>query len=199
MTALTWRPAAWRRVAEQRRSARRDAQLPEALERLAAATRAGHSISTALAEVAATAPLPLHTELAVAATAIGRGTPVEVAVRGWAAAATPSGDLELAATALALGARAGGEGGRALDRVAATLRERRELRGEARALATQARASAGVLTVAPIAFALLVSAIEPGVIGFLVTTPAGLACLLIGLALDGLGALWMARIVAGAV
>ena len=87
---------------------------------------------------------------------------------------------------------------RALDRVAATLRERRELRGEARALSTQARASAGVLTIAPIAFAGLVSTIEPGVVGFLLTTPAGLACLAVGLALDGLGALWMARIVRAA-
>ena len=199
MRAIGWRPAAWQRLATHRRCARRDAQLPEALERLAAATRAGHSIGTALAEVADGTPPPLQSELAAAAAAITRGTPVEVAVRGWGAAAMPSGDLELATTALALGARAGGEVGRALDRVAATLRERRELRGEARALATQARASAGVLTIAPIAFALLVSAIEPGVIGFLVATPAGLACLLIGLALDGLGALWMARIVAGAV
>ena len=82
---------------------------------------------------------------------------------------------------------------RAVDRVAATLRERRELRAEVRALATQARASAGVLAVAPLAFAALVSTIEPGVVGFLVTTPVGLACLAVGLGLDGLGALWMAR------
>jgi tight adherence protein B len=101
----------------------------------------------------------------------------------------------LAVTALALGGKAGGEVARALDRVAATLRERRELRAEVRALATQARASAGVLIVAPLAFAALVSTIEPAVAGFLLASPLGLACLAVGLALDGLGALWMAHIV----
>lgn len=180
------------------RPARRDAQLPEVLERLAAAARAGHSLGTALVEVAATTAPPLGPELAVAAVAIGGGAPVERAVERFAAAALPSADLDLATTALALGARAGGEVSRALDRVAATLRERRELRAEARALATQARASAGVLTVAPLAFAVLVSAIEPGAIGFLVATPVGLVCLLVGLALDGAGALWMSRLVADA-
>jgi tight adherence protein B len=106
--------------------------------------------------------------------------------------------VALATTAIGLGGRTGGEVARALDRVAATLRERRELRAEVRALATQARASAGVLIVAPPAFALLASTVEPGVAGFLLTSPAGLGCLGAGLALDGLGAHWMGRIVAAA-
>jgi tight adherence protein B len=74
------------------------------------------------------------------------------------------------------------------------LRERREVAGEVRALATQARTSAGVLAVAPLAFTGLVSTIEPGAVAFLVTSPLGLACLLLGLALEALGAVWMTRI-----
>lgn len=174
---------------------RRDRQLPEALERMAAATRAGRSLAAAVGEVAHTTAPPLGDELRALAAELDGGLPVEAAVAARTGIGPSSSDRDLALAALALGARAGGEVGRALDRVAATLRERRELRGEARALATQARASAGVLTVAPLAFTVLVSAVEPGAIAFLLTTPAGWGCLGIGLALDAAGALWMARTV----
>ena len=182
----------WRR---RRQVARRDAQLPEVLERMASSLRAGRSLGGALAEVAAAAPPPLGLELAAAADALRHGASLDQAIAAWLDAAGPSREVALAATAIGLGGRAGGEVARALDRVAATLRERRELHAEVRALATQARASAGVLVTAPLVFALLASTIEPGVAGFLLATPLGLLCLVAGLALDGLGALWMARIV----
>lgn len=182
----------WRR---RRATDQRDHQLPEALERMASSLRAGRSITTAVCEVAAATEPPLGPGLGRAAAALEHGAALEHTIDAWVAASAPSPDLALATTAVELGGEAGGEVARALDRVAATLRERRELRAEVRALATQARASAGVLTVAPLAFAAIVSTIEPGVAGFLLTTPVGWACLTVGLVLDGLGALWMARIV----
>src|SRR5690606_2841281 len=94
-----------------------------------------------------------------------------------------------------LGARAGGEVARAVDGVAASLRERREVRGELVALATQARTSAMLLVVAPLGFAGLMSTVEPGAIRFLLGTPLGLLCLAAGLALDAAGGWWMQRIV----
>jgi tight adherence protein B len=198
------RVSTWQRLpvvrtwVERRSTARRDAQLPEALERMAAALRAGRSLTAALGEVGDATAAPLGDELGVAVTALRHGAALEHALGAWRAAAGPSPEVALATTAIGLGGRTGGEVARALDRVAATLRERRELRAEVRALATQARASAGVLIVAPPAFALLASTVEPGVAGFLLTSPAGLACLGAGLALDGLGAHWMGRIVAAA-
>jgi tight adherence protein B len=191
----------WRRLPlvagwhDRRVATRRDAQLPEALERMASALRAGRSLTAALAEVGEAAPAPLGDELRAAVESLRHGGGLERALAAWLAAAGPSREVALAVTALDLAGRAGGEVARALDRVSATLRERRELRAEVRALATQARASAGVLLAAPLAFALLVSTVEPGVAGFLLATPLGLLCLAVGLALDGLGALWMARIV----
>jgi tight adherence protein B len=97
---------------------------------------------------------------------------------------------------LTVALEAGGAPARAVDGVASTLRERAEVDREMRALATQARASAVVITVAPLAFATL------GVVGdertahFLLRTPAGLGCLAAGVALDAVGAWWMARIAA---
>jgi tight adherence protein B len=182
----------WR---SRRRVARRQAQLPEALERMASSLRSGGSVGSALAEVAAGCAPPLGAELAAASEVLAHGGGLDRAVATWRALAGSSPDVDLAVTALGLGGRAGGEVARALDRVAATLRERREVRAEVRALATQARASAAVLTAAPLVFAALVSTIEPGIAGFLLTTPLGLGCLVVGLCLDGVGALWMAHIV----
>ena len=176
------------------RRARRDAQLPEALDRLASALRAGVAIGPAVIEVAHELAEPLGAELREVARAIEHGAPVRAALATWSGAADSSPDVQLVAAALTVGAGAGGEVARAVDGVGATLRERHELRAEVQALATQARASAAVLAVTPVLFAVLVATIEPLAIAFLVTTPVGLACLMAGLGLEGLGVWWMARI-----
>ena len=84
---------------------------------------------------------------------------------------------------------------RAVDRIAATLRERRELQGEVRALATQARTSAGG---AGGRSARLHGPGEPPSNRVPWRSwsrrPLGLVCLVLGLGLDALGAVWMARI-----
>jgi len=175
-------------------SRQRDRQLPDAVDRLASALRAGESVGPALVALSRDVPAPLRDELRVVARAIDRGAPVAGALAAWAGTPDASRDVQLVAAALGIGARAGGEVARAVDGVAATLRERHELRGELRALATQARASAAVLAAAPVGFALLVAGIEPATVGFLVTTPVGLGCLLLGIGLDCVGVLWMARI-----
>jgi tight adherence protein B len=182
------------RVQPARRRARRDAQLPDALDRLASALRAGQAVGPALVELAPLVPEPLGTELRPVAAALQHGGTVAHALRTWSAGPASSSDVRLVAAALTLGADAGGEVARAVDRVAATLRERRELAGEVRSLAVQARASAAVLALAPLGFAALVATIQPGAIVFLVRTPVGLSCLALGLALQTTGTLWMARI-----
>lgn len=177
-----------------RRRRRRDAQLPDALDRLASSLRGGRAVGPALVALADDVPDPLGRELGMVASSLAHGAPVATALAAWAGAPGSSPDVRLVAAALTLGADAGGEVARAVDRIAATLRERRELQAEVQSLATQARASAGVLAVAPLAFTGLVATIEPAAVGFLVTTPIGWACLVTGLGLQALGATWMARI-----
>ncbi len=182
------RPAVRRSMA-----ARRDAQLPAALERLAASLRAGAAPGPAFGALARSTPAPLGDDLRAAAVEVEHGSPLADAVERWGhAAAGP--DVRLAAAALALAARIGGSVARPVDRVASTLRERRELQAEVRALATQARASALVLTLAPGAFTALVSTVEPGVPRFLLGSSPGLACLAVGVALQAAGAAWSNRI-----
>jgi tight adherence protein B len=187
-------PSIVRRTVDRRRADRRDAQLPEALERLASSLRAGHALGPAFVAMAAATPAPLGSELGAAAAEVNHGAGLAAALARWADRPAAGSEVHLAAAALGLAADAGGEVARSVDRVAATLQERRELRAEVRALATQARASAGVLAAAPLAFTGVVASVEPGSVAFLLTSPIGLICLVGGLGLEALGAAWMARI-----
>lgn len=191
-------PRAARPVIERRRTDRRDAQLPATLERLASSLRAGTAPTTAFVALAAVTPPPLGADLRVPAAEIQHGAAMVAAIDRWARGPGSSPAVQLAAAALGLGVETGGQVARSMDRVAATLRERRELQAEVHALATQARTSAAVLGLAPLAFTALVSTIEPGTVHFLLTTPIGLVCLAAGIGLEGAGAAWMARITASA-
>ncbi|MET0729292.1 MAG: type II secretion system F family protein [Acidimicrobiales bacterium] len=191
-------PRLLRAPLRRRRSDQRDALLASTLDRLASALRAGDAPGPAFMAVAAGTPEPLGPELRRVADEVRHGAGLADALDRWAAAPDASAAVVLGATALALGVSTGGEVARSADRVAATIRERREVQAEARALATQARSSAVVLALAPVAFTLLVASVEPAMGTFLVTTPEGLSCLVGGLGLEALGALWMARIMARA-
>jgi len=175
---------------------RRRADLPAALDRLATALRSGASIPMALDEAAKATPPPLGEELAGLARATSRGRPLAEVLDGWTTTHDDRG-TRLAATALLLASRLGSAPARAVDSVAATLRERTDLAAERRALAAQARTSALVLAVAPLGFTALLVASDGAASTFLLGTPAGWACLVGGVALDGAGAWWMARLVRG--
>jgi tight adherence protein B len=184
----------WRRQVAQRGQRLRQEQLPEGLERIAAALRSGVSLPQALAAAGRSTPDPLGPELAGLASVAERGLPMSRVLDGWVAVHGDS-STRLAATALALATQVGAAPARAIDGVATTLRERHELAAERRALATQARTSAAVLSVAPVAFALLLGATDPAAARFLLHSPGGWACLAVGLGLDAVGAVWMMRLV----
>lgn len=169
-----------------------EAALPSVLEATARGLRAGASLPVALAAAAAGATPAVAHDLAGVASQAGR-TGLAAALDGWAAE-RPLPGVRLAAAALAMACEVGGGGARALDGVALTLRQRQAVAGEVRALATQARLSAVVLTVAPLAFAALAAAGDPRTASVLLRSPIGQGCLGLGLALDAAGAAWMSRI-----
>ena len=104
----------------------------------------------------------------------------------------------MAAGALALAATAGGPQARAVDGVADTLRERRAVAAEVRAQSAQARLSALVIGLLPVAFLAWAVVTDRRTAVFLVASPPGWACLVAGIALEAAGALWMRRILRGA-
>ncbi|MGA5818544.1 type II secretion system F family protein [Kitasatospora sp. NPDC094028] len=86
----------------------------------------------------------------------------------------------------------------ALDRVAEALRGERALAEEIAGELAGPRATIAVLAVLPAAGLLLGAALGARPLDVLLHTPAGLACLAVGTALEGLGVFWTARIVRAA-
>lgn len=167
--------------------------LPEALESMARALRSGASLRQAVEESAVASPGLLGADLTSVATEVSRGRELVTALDRWGRH-RPLPGVRLAVSALALGAEAGGAHARAIDGVAATVRSRLAVGREVRALSSQARLSGVVITLAPLGFSALAAASDGRAAGFLLRTPLGLLCLVAGLGLDAVAALWMMRL-----
>jgi tight adherence protein B len=196
MLALAVTPLVVGRSRRSRALLVRRNQLPQALELLASAMRSGSSLPRALGEAGRATSAPLGPELAALAVGADQGQPIAAVLDGWARQHDDPG-TRLASTALVLATVVGVAPARAVDGVAATLRERLELSAERRALASQARASAVVLSAAPLLFALLLGMGDGAAGRFLLESRAGWVCLALGLCLDAIGAWWMARLTRG--
>jgi tight adherence protein B len=178
-----------------RRTRRADTGLPAVLDDVARALRGGAAPGAALEEAATgTGVGAAREDLQSVVADLRAGLGLVDALERWAGR-RPTAAVRLAVGAFAIGATTGGARSRAIEAVAATLRDRRAIEREATALATQARSSALVIVLAPLAFAALVSLSDPRAGAFLVGTPVGLTCLVVGLVLDAMGGWWMHRIV----
>jgi len=181
-------------TAGRRAAVARRAALPEFVHGVAGALRAGSSLVAAL--TGGVVPAALADDLAAVRARIVAGCPVVDALAAWADAAGDAATRAVAG-ALAVVHLEGGAAAGPLDGLADALRARESVVREAAALATQARLSALVILLAPIAFVLVGGVAAPEQIAHLTATWAGRGCLAAGLGLDVIGALWMRRIVAG--
>lgn len=183
-------PGARRRWVDHREQRAAEAELPDVLESVARALRAGASLGQAVADAAVPRASSLRDEWLRVRAAV----PVSGVAAAVDAVWRPRRDRQLVAGSLRLAADVGGPQARALDLAAATLRQRIAFHDEARAQSAQARASALVVAGAPVAFAFLAAATDPRYVPFLVRTVPGALLLYTGLALDALGLAWMTRL-----
>lgn len=170
-------------------------ELPNALDAVARSLRSGSSLRQAIDEASGSVRGVLGQDLASVRHALRDGDPLADALARWAVA-RPLPGVRLAVAALSLGAETGGASAQAVDGVTATLRTNLAIAGEVRALSSQARLSALVIALAPIAFSFLAFSTDSSTAAFLLRTPLGLACLLGGLGLDAIGWFWMRRLTA---
>jgi tight adherence protein B len=169
-------------------------QLREAVSALAAGMRSGLSIRRALDEAARDAEAPMRDHLEHARARLSVGEPLHGALRELGEGLGLP-DARLLAAVLAVHARTGGDLPTLLEEVAAIVGQRLEARRQVRALTAQGRASGAVLAVLPVAFIALLSWTGGDGLGAFYRTPAGAGLLLAGLLLEGLGFLWIRKIV----
>lgn len=169
------------------------AALPAALDDLARSLRSGSSLPLALGHVASTVRGPLAVDWSRIQRSLDLGTRLGDAATEWAQA-RPCPEVRLAVSAWRLGIESGGSLAASLAGIATTLRARAETAAEVRALSSQARLSALIIGVAPVAFCGLASRADPRLAHTLFATSIGWVLLALGLGLDLAGALWMRRL-----
>jgi len=184
--AIAGTPLLWLlRQASQRRKAFED-KLPEALDYISRALRAGQSLTSAMGSVGKEFPDPIGGEFKTVFDEISFGISFKEAI-GQLAERVQSNDLSFFVISLMIQHETGGNLTELLDGLAKTIRERFKLRGKVRTLSSEGRMSAMVLGSMPFVFIAILMLINPGYISMLWTTPQGHTLLLIASGLMAVG------------
>jgi len=169
-------------------------QLPDNLQVLASALRAGHSLVGALSVVVEDCPEPSRSEFHRIISDEQLGVPLETAFTT-VAERMDNKDLEQVALVAALQRETGGNTAEVLDRVADTVRSRFELRRLVKTLTTQGRMSRWVVSLLPVGLIVLITAINPSYMEPLYTHVVGRVLLLVAAVMVVAGSLVIKRII----
>ena len=147
----------WKRKA---RLAKFAAQLPDAMELIARALRAGHSLAAGMHVVAEEMPLPISKEFGRVYEEQNLGIGLEESLRNLCER-VPNLDLKFFVTSVAIQRQTGGDLAEILDRIGYVIRERFKILGQVKALTAEGRLSGIVLIALPIGLFLLMLWMKP--------------------------------------
>ncbi len=139
-------------------------QLPDALDMIVRSLRAGHPASVAIALVAREMPDPLGTEFGIVADEITFGLSLENAVRKLSQRVGYEG-LHLLSVSLSIQSKTGGNLTEILANLSSVLRERQKLRMKIRALSSEGRMSAWVISLFPVVMFFILQVAAPAYYG----------------------------------
>jgi tight adherence protein B len=159
----------WKRNSRLKKFA---AQLPEAMELVARALRAGHSLAAGMHVVAEEMPAPISKEFGRVYEEQNLGIPLEEALKGMTER-VPNLDLKFFVTSVAIQRQTGGDLAEILDRIGYVVRERFKILGQVKALTAEGRLSGVVLIALPIGLFLLMLWMKPDYVELLWKDPMG--------------------------
>jgi tight adherence protein B len=169
-------------------------QLPDNLQVLASAMRAGHSFIGALSVVVEDSPEPSQSEFRRVIADEQLGVPLEEALTR-VVTRMDNKDLAQVALVATLQRDTGGNTAEVLDRVTETVRERFALRRLVKTLTAQGRMSRWIVTALPLVLAAAITVINPAYLQPLYGTIVGRVLILIACLLVALGSFLIKRIV----
>lgn len=176
------------RWCEQRRLRILFEQFPDALSMLVRAVRVGIPITGGMRNVAADSPDPTGREFRQLADQLTLGVTLDQALHALASR-NQVPEYGFFATALALQSETGGTVSETLERLADVIRKRVALREHARALASEARTSIGILAALPAFAGGTLAVINPDYLNTLFVDPKGRTVLAVavGMLITGIG------------
>jgi tight adherence protein B len=169
-------------------------QLPDAMELVARALRAGHSLAAGLHVVAEEMPAPISKEFGRVYEEQNLGIPLEEALKGMCDR-VPNLDLRFFVTSVAIQRQTGGDLAEILDRIGHVIRERFKILGQVKALTAEGRLSGIVLIAMPIGLFLLMLWMKPDYIRLLWTDPMGVKMSIAAIVLVLIGSYAIKKIV----
>ncbi|MET3162323.1 UNVERIFIED_ORG: tight adherence protein B [Arthrobacter sp. UYEF10] len=181
-------------VLRDKRRDKFETQLTDTIQMLIGGLRVGHSVLRSVEAAAQEADSPTSEEFLriVNETRIGKDAQLafdDVAER------MDSEDFKWISQAIQINREVGGDLAEVLEQVAATIRERSEIKGQIRSLSAEGRMSAYVLTAIPVGVAFMLAFINPGYLNVFVEKPLGLFMLVAALLMFAVGGFWMSRVV----
>jgi tight adherence protein B len=170
-------------------------QLPDNLQVLASALRAGHSLIGALSVVVEESAEPSRSEFRRVIADEQLGVPLEDAL-AVVVYRMDNRDLEQVALVAALQRKTGSSAAEVIERVTETVRERFELRRLVNTLTAQGRLSRWIVSLLPPALMAVITVINPHYLDPLFSTGGGRLLLVIGTIMVCMGSLVIKKIVA---
>jgi tight adherence protein B len=187
-------PIVWLLFRRKRRLAKFGSQLPEALELIARALRAGHSLAAGFSLVANESSDPIASEFGRTFEEQNLGKPLEEALEDLTKR-VPNLDLKFFVTAIILQRQTGGDLAEILDKIGHLIRERFQIWGQVQALTGEGRLSGVVLLALPPVLFAVVYRMNPDYLMLLFTDPLGKKMLVGGVLSQLFGALVIRKIV----
>jgi len=184
-------PYVYLRIKRAQRMRKFETVLPEAIDLLARALRAGHSLTAAIEMVAREVADPVGSEFRRVFEEQNFGLPMREALLNLANR-LPVKDLQFLVTAMLVQKETGGNLAEVLDKTGAVIRERARLLGQLRIYTAQGRLTGWILGLLPFIVFLLMNMVHPGYAHVLLSDPTGRKAVWIGLGLMLIG-IWMIR------
>jgi tight adherence protein B len=149
-----------------------NAALPDAIDMMGRALRAGHSMTASINIVAEQSLEPVRSEFGEVFKQQNFGLPLRDAMTQMLDR-VPSQDLRVLVTGMLVQKETGGNLAEILDRTANTIRERLKIHGEIKTHTAQGRMTGWILCMLPIVMLVVINMINPGYSDMLINTPTG--------------------------
>ena len=187
-------PLLWLMYRRKKRLKKFASQLPDALELIARALRAGHSLAAGFHLVSQEGSDPIAKEFGQVFEEQNLGIPFEEALENLTER-VPNLDLKFFVTAIILQRQTGGDLAEILDKIGRLIRERFQIWGQVQALTGEGRLSGVVLLALPPVLFITVYRMNPDYLSLLFTDELGKKMLISGIVSQIVGALVIRKIV----
>ena len=168
--------------------------LPDAIDLMGRALRAGHSLSSAIEVLSEQSGAAVAVEFTAVFRQQNFGLPLRDALLQMADR-VPSKDLRFLVTAMLVQKETGGNLTEILDRAAYVIRERIRIEGEIRVRTSQGRLTGWILALLPVLMLILTNLINPEYASILLHDPVGRKLLYVGAGMILIGGFFIRRIV----